>query len=145
MKQIKKKIAFTVLFLIINFDAFAAINIMFRNREVYPGQREEPVIEAEFRATQNGTPLVLNNDNAILIQGCSENDVVNNTLITFDVPQADGYQLARWTSAIATPHTAYFKLVVTNNNEVGTRSIPPLFGFGYELLFLDANNTTTIT
>ena len=123
----------TVLLFVISFDCFANIEIRYRNHNEYPGEKHEPIIECEFRATQNGIPIVLNNSNAKLIQA----DVVNNTSITFEAPQADGYQLARWTSAIATPHIGTFELVVTNNDDVGTRLVPPLYDFGYEIIFSD--------
>ena len=134
------------LFVALNSLGFAAIRISYKDFTQDIGPQREPVISVKFLATQNDSPILLTESNTKLIQAGLKLD---NSL-KIDAPDADGYQFATWHSTLAIeeidygnpmgyPYVAepktFFEIVVTHNDEVGSRELPVCYGLGLNLRF----------
>lgn len=127
--------------LFLGYSAFGEITIDYRDYVQYKGTKGEPIIECIVGASNDKGAIELDTSNVSLI----ESDVTLNKNLSI-IAAGNNEYLFRWTPCLATPHTATFEFVVSYDGEVGSRKVPPLYNFGYEIaLFKSSPNDIAVS
>lgn len=119
MKKIKFIMICIMLFSFLSYKGKSEITVYYKDNSLHFTDKKCPIFSAKIKASKDGAPIILEEKNTILLES---NAIINSTLV-FSAPDAEGWQNAKWTSAINFVGTTSYEIIVTYEDEVSSRPI----------------------